>query len=391
MKKKIPYQLKIVISTIVFTIVVLFLCWLSYSLYTPKYEQRLAYVQETRTQRSSINSTYEAISKATQDQIATRTMEVELTEVKNTEIAYEYLSQTQTAFPTNTATATQTATPTSTPTPTPQPEMNLCPGKVVNRGDVKVYDYPNLAMVNETDYVEPKQEISIIGRLQDDPWVLVLIDGQESWMLSSTIDLDQNCKPDVYDLSYLLGEAETNRTVLIDDTFSSNQYDWIDLAGNSVFPSTDNLGNDQIQAETYGAENIFSQKVSSASISDFRLITSFSCYGYDVNQAYVGVAFGVNGSNLLSVGLTSTCQLRVEKNDQILFEKNLDNSICSTSNYYMQVERSESGELSITINASQPFYITLPPEISAGIEGQIGYEVRSSNAYFDFLVLTTAR
>ena len=396
MLKKVSYTSRITLVTIAFTFLIVIVCTILYSIYSIDYNQKLGYSNQTKTIEVGISQTSEANAFATKEMVASITREMQLTNSKSTELALEYIYQTQTAKPTitptftNTPSPTQTITASSTPSFTPLPEISLCSGQVLNQKDIKVYIYPGQSMIDENIKLAAHEKINVIGRIQDGPWIKVNINGEERWMLSSTVEINPTCTTNVFDLSFLLGEADINRYVLIDDTFATNKYNWIDLDGTSVFPATDNYGNDQIIIDTYLDEIVYSKDTSMDNTEEFHLITSFARYGYNKEKALVGVKLGINGSNPYSVNLTSTCQLRVIANEEVVFKKNLDLSVCSSVHNYWIIDKSENGELTIQLNSADLITVLLPIE-NQDIDGNVGFEVSSSKVYFDYIVITTMK
>ena len=353
---KISYKSRIVIFTILFTLVLASSCLVAYSIYTPKYQQQL-----------------------------------------------DYKNQTQTAIPTSTATVTQTLTPTLTPTPTltntaiptpsftPPPEVVSCLGNVLNGEDIYTYVYPSSVMVDKSLVLMRNQEVSVIGRLQDGPWIKVKINGNERWMNSSDVEINSACIANTFDLSFLLGEAESNRMVVMDETFSTNKYGWVDSKGENIYPIIGNSGNDQIKIDTTSNNYIYSKTVNLENLDDFRLITSFTRYGHNKEKASVGILFGINGKNHYLVTLSSTCQIQLEGNGNIIYQKQLTPTVCSDVDNYWVIDKLENGEISITINESDPITVILPSEYNNNLMGNIGYEVRSSQVFFEYIVLTTSK
>jgi len=359
-------------------------------------------VNQTKTKDSGIQQTNEAYFNATQYVIATGTQKVKLTEARSTELAIEFWSLTQTAIPTSTPTTTQTTTPTLTHTPTitssatttstftPPPEGVTCLGTVANRDDLNVYSVPSSVMIDNSLSLEKKQEVIVIGRLQDGPWIKVNINGNERWMNSSDVEINQTCTPSIFDLSYLLGEAGLSRLVLIDDTFSTNKYSWVDFNGENIYPTTTNAGNDTISIDTTSSIYVYSKVTNLDFLDNYRLITSFTRYGNDKENASIGIIFGINGDNPYTVALSSTCQVRIEGESNI-YKKQLSSSVCSSVDNYLVIDKAVNGELSISINGSDPIIVILPPEYNTSLNGNIGFEITSSKAFFDYIVLTTSR
>ena len=310
----------------------------------------------------------------------------------------EAYAQTLTAQPTITPTPSQTPSPTSTPTDTPAPPKNICLAKIADTKRLMLA-VPGGGVREGSKNLSKGSEVEIIGRVQDLGWYQVQYQGDVGWLRSDFVAFDgSDCKPTIYDLSYLLGVLGDHYRPLLDDTFMGNENNWVDDDGQPVFSEETDYRESQLAVRAANETRIISSNTQKlASLTDFGLITSLSREN-STTKSYVGIQFRKNDEAFYALrmfGVNDGCLIKIIEmpNEKTIFERVMltGENICGDDFSDYLVMYLNGYDLEFRVNDSEFLNVTLSDPDGNFTSGTIALEVSNANAAFDFLVLTIPR
>lgn len=357
-------------------------CVLAISMYLPSYTNKKAAIDAQKTQDNS--------SRQTQEAIKTNTA-VAVMAAKSTSQA-----ETQTAMPTITLTPTLTLTPVPTYSPTVPPtatfaqDFTVCKA-TISGTDRYMYIVPGGGKKLNSQLIPARESVDILARLEDRGWYKAKYKDVEGWLRSDFIVLANNCSPLVFDLSYLLGKLSSGDQLVLDDTFATNFNNWIDQTGKPVFPTQTNYGEMQLSLNANQIQIVSINDPKLSDLTAFNLVTSFSRRGTFPDSDFIGVRFRNSGNNYYSVRISSNCLLRVYETDKLIFEKNLELSVCNVSNYYLDISVDDNYILSLKLNDADQVSVKLQDPNGIYSSGGLALEAQGSQVSFDYLVVTTPK
>lgn len=328
--------------------------------------------------------------------LATRTKSVSYTqeaEVKMTETSLYHLSETNVAITkTQAALPTSTSIPTSTATSTPPPIVTPCQAQVTaNLATLSLY--PGAYNGNDLT-VTNGNIVNVIGRVKDGGWYLVQhLDGKMMWARSDTIQFsDSGCTLPQQSLAYLLGLINNNSKIVVDETFSGNEYFWnIDGESQSPLITSYNDAYLQINSRNAYAKFLNSDRAILPNEELFTLLMNFERLNVSTDS-YVGVRFRSNKINYYELRILPTCALEIYKNEKLLFSQNVltgRNNCKDELADTLLMQLKPENTLSVSVNGSIPVDIALGEMEMTFPEGIFEISAFRSIVNFYYLVITT--
>lgn len=305
-------------------------------------------------------------------------------------LSTESAMQTQVAVPTNTPLPTSTEQPTLTPVPTNPPPQTICNAQVAGTSRA-MYPVPGQGRTYFNKLVEAGTNVKILGRIGDNNWYKVDVNGEQGWMKSDTLKLSNACRPTVYDLHYLSNWLSPDENLILDDTFSSNANVWIDTATQGIVLA-DTIGNESVLSIQADKERIVTTTNPRASdISAFKLYTSFSIE-YAIDESYFGIRFRDSGSDYFQIKFTpSTCKLEIYATNALVYPPNLDSKTCIGRYYDVELALTPDYKLSVQINGFEPITVNLQDPDGRYGHGKIDFVVNKLNVYLNYVVITSPK
>jgi hypothetical protein len=201
-----------------------------------------------------------------------------------------------------------------------------------------------------------------------------------------------DCRPAIYDLSYLLGMV-AGQTVVADDTFIGNENGWTNNLGEPLSPQLNASGDAQIVLTTNTVEVLRPSNPRLRDLPAFALATSFSRVNF-VSDSYVGVRFRSNDLTAYEVRVLRNCEIGVYATNGLVFSRPVDpgeNTCTDDLEDWLMISFTTDYVLTIHFNDADPFEVRL--EDPAGLYSGGGLElvVGNARAIFSYVVVTTPR
>jgi hypothetical protein len=141
------------------------------------------------------------------------------------------MTATQSWVSTSTFLAKNPLTSTPTPSATPiRPTSTPISCLAVVAAQTSIYPFPAQGMRSDSLVINVGDQITVIGKLRDEPWWRVYYPGTSTpgWIEDGKLDTADTCS-DVaeIDLSFLIADRDAYK-IIVQDTFNSFDYDWRD-------------------------------------------------------------------------------------------------------------------------------------------------------------------
>jgi hypothetical protein len=204
---------------------------------------------------------------------------------KNTIIALTNPPPTFTATPSFTSTPLPTLTSTRIPTSTPIP----CRSKSTSAG--VIYLMPSKGKTFGSQKI-PNVDVPLYFHLENENWWLTSAQSDDGHTISGWINSDNLVNPDdcldlkTVKLDQILAFSDKN--VLLDETFSSFEHNWLTTAGK--LSELTNGYNPKLFIRSGKEEQVFSRLDDLILTRPFTLISSFDRNNFN-NSSYVGIKF----------------------------------------------------------------------------------------------------
>lgn len=329
--------------------------------------------------------------------LATRTKIVSLTDAANivlSETAQAAVMQTQAAMTqTQAAIPTNTSTPTNTPLPTPQPASNIC-SATLTRDKVDVFTLPGGSILKDSVRLDINSPVSVLGRVKDEGWYFVQTLESKRWVRSDYIKLDDpDCSLVEFSLAYLLGYLDNGAKIVVDETFSGNEYFW-NVNDDPQFPLLTDYREAYLSLEDRnGTQKILSSPKSIVNANTpFTLIVSFDRLNIS-SDSYPAIRFRSNGLNYYEVRILPNCEVSVYKTDLLLLTQKAvtDENGCGADGISdsLRLDLNADNTLAVTVNDSTAIDINLGEADVNQTEGKIELVAFRSVISLYYLVVVT--
>jgi hypothetical protein len=293
------------------------------------------------------------------------------------------------SFSTFTPTFSQTLEPTSIPIPTETARFENtydpsvpCNGHTENNNS-RIFNFPSEAARYEL--IPSSTSVKVIGQIQDRTWYKVETMLLSGWMRSTEIVLD-NCFPNTYKISFLLGFDPKQENLLMEETFSNGWQDWKSSDSGKVTFNTTADGENRLTLNGADGLTLVESKLL-PDISEFQLTTSFQRLFISLD-GYIGIRLVNESGQFYDIQVSSTCEVTLFNPSGELVSRVLSSTSCSMNNReYWIITLDSSDVMTVAINDSEP----IPISISNFRDFQIQLEAKEARADFDFLVITSPR
>lgn len=315
------------------------------------------------------------------------------------------ISQTQSAatstslsvFATESAIQTLTALPTITPLPSPTlvptsaPQVANCDAEVQGTSRA-AYPVPGQGHTSFNQIIEAGTIVNVVGRLGDNGWYKVEIDGKSGWMKSNSLRLLNSCRPTIFDLHYLAGWLNSDETLILDDTFSSNANIWLDnISQENLLINTTSQGESILNVQSDSERIITTSNPLTSNISAFKLYTSVTADKVN-DQSYFGFRFRDTGSEYIQLTfLPASCKINIYSTKKLVYSNNLDPKTCVDRYYDIYLYMSSEYKLEIQINGFDPISINLQDPDGKYTNGNIGLVANKVDLAFNYIVITSPK
>ncbi len=352
-------------------------------------------------QRSNLTKTavqqiaYEEATVAAQQ---TREEADRVAQVEAVAATEESMVMTQTAAPTPTYTPTMTPTPTETltltmtPTFTPVPVASNCAATITG-GQKFVYQYPGGVETIQTRTLANNTAVNVVATIADKAWYQIIDrDGNEGWVRNDFLSLtDLACQPTVVQVSYALGmhseDANAPTTVIIDETFISNTYQWI-IDGLNIPPQREGYGEQFLPIDSYEGEFVMTSGVAELTQSGpMQLLMAFDRLNAN-GSAEVGLRIRNTGDDYIRVAIDPDCTVFLYQTNDLVFQRDVaaGDNVCRSDDIpdILKVSLDEDMVMTVQINDSREYAVLLRDPSGKYSQGTIsidGKDVRVNLLY----------
>jgi len=379
------------ILAVLIAVVLLVATGLAGSLY---YTGKYLHVKQSQIRESTRVALYQTQTQAAITPSSTSTLTPTYTPTSTfTSTLTPTQTNTITLTPTFTLTPSETPSPTFTLTPTIAPEFVLCDAIVVGT-DRALYPIPSLGHRFFNEMLELDTELRVYGKLADWGWYKVDVNGDHGWMRTDHVFITGpgSCKPNAYDLHFLLDQIQPDDELILEDTFAKNTNIWINSVGEHMHVDAGAQREAQLEIMSTGEDTISTTNPKIDNISNFRLLTSFTLKTPIYDDAVVGIRFRDNGMNYYQVDLSfGNCQLVIKETEKEIFSVDLNQNTCLNRQYDLLLSVNDANDLVVQINGFDPISINLPDSTDISSHGRIKIVVFNVNMLVDYLVVTALK
>lgn len=358
------------------SIIVLFIASLGYLVYS-NWETSVHKPLETQVTQVLATRTGFANATATQARIYA---EITATAVQ----AVQYIQQTNTQI---SSYITATARPTITPTP-----GQSCQAQV-NNEYAYLYADPGVNPNPESRTKVPlKQEVQIVGRIDDPEWLFIDWVGVRGFMQSVNLKRENyECEPQLFDLHYMAGYLDDpDWRLMLEDSFASNSYIW--YTGDNEQLTTDASNSEaQLELTSYNyQQEVWTEKLANKQFNAFEVI-----FNADVERAnidgYLGLKFFISDEGFHEIRFNPySCIYSVHDGESEVFNGKVDLSLCRGETIFqVRFKIDEAKNLLVTINGETQGPTKLPSLEAKS--GPIRLTVSDLKVAYNYLVVTAPK
>lgn len=276
--------------------------------------------------------------------------------------------------------------------PTPTPEVNIC--QAITKEDTSIIfsNVPGILYKNIGGKELPANSIvSVDGALEEKSWVHVTANDQSGFVRREDIVFsDSGCEPTISDIHYLAGWLNPGEKVIVDDSFSSNEYTWINTADNTQIANNVNKNESTLFVESGKIATVFSTKsLSEADVASFRLYTYIKSVNHS-NKGYFGFRFAVNEAGYYELRLSpNDCIYTIydSVSDSIIHKGPTKSGTCSYDLYSIDFSVTTKGELTFNINGEQYGPTKLANLENRDLHGGISLSVVGVEVDYNYIVV----
>ena len=293
--------------------------------------------------------------------------------------------------PIPTITISSTTNPQIIGSPSPTVSLSNCKATVLDMAFV--FDVPSYGGISRA-FLGMGTQVDVIAKLDDGGWYPISWNGEYGWVLSETLQLDKEC-PVSDTLVHLLSLVNTKsfvndkQNIVVEDTFATNKYLWLDNNGSpSLIVSDNSTGESRLVfSENSGYRKITSSVITE--IADPAIAVSMERRN-DFDNGYIGFFFENTVYDNFEIRILNDCAIQVFENMNLLVK--VDNTggagSCSdqTSDYFeLRVIRDQ---LDLRINGQNVNTINLSKDYG---KGSLSFVTENADISFNFIVISTPR
>lgn len=335
-------------------------------------------------------------------------LQATVTKVLATKTGYSYATATQSAeYAQMTATVqqamryeqqTQTQVSwaiTATAIPTPTPTQALFCQAQISAENAFLYSDPGINPNSDSRIRLPfKQEIQIVGRMEDTEWLFIDFEGTRGFTQNSNLNkTTPDCEPQLLDIHYMANYLDDpDWRLILEDSFATNTYLWYALDGTQF---TNNISEPEsmLEVSSYGTQQELSTpKISNKKFEAFEVI--FNAKVIRANTSgYFGVKFFKTQDEYNEIRFNPyTCQYSVYEGDAELFTGNVDQSLCRLDTIFqVKIKVDEYKRLLITINGETQGPTELVNVTNKEMSGPMSLIVNDLQVFYNYLVVTSPK
>lgn len=307
----------------------------------------------------------------------------------------EVFAQETSAFSTNVALTSNyvASLPTETPTSTPTNLPSDCKASVIS--DAPIFLSPGGGWKIGSKVLRDDQ-VTILGRLEDDEWYPVKSHAGEGWVQRIYLQFDEKC-PQADNISHFIPLINPKSLIkfdqipVVDDTFSGNFYGWKDDAGVLYERKLErSFGNDyHLYVRAYPKKRgIYSDYL--LGLANPKIAVSLKRENGD-DSSYVGIAFESlteSGSNFEVHILGGNCTIKVYENDiDVATQLVQGKTDCNDDVNYIEISV-DRAVLFVSVNGQGPYKISLSKDYGIG---NLNFVADRTVVNMGFVVVTTPK
>jgi hypothetical protein len=213
---------------------------------------------------------------------------------------------------------------------------------------------------------------------------------------SDSFEFIKGCEVPIYELSTLLGMQQEAVSLVVDETFATNQNNWTRSDGEQITLETSTFGESRMVIDARD-ELVFvsSDNPQFSNLQVFDLQTTFTRQNLEASS-FVGLRFRGDGENYYELRILRDCSLEIYTvsnlgEHEVVFRHSVDspgNSCSDGVQDYLILSLNASNELLITLNDAEPVRAALADPDGIFIGGEIELVANKVNVAFDFLAIT---
>lgn len=299
-------------------------------------------------------------------------------------IRYEQQTQTQVSW-----VITATAIPTPTPT-----QAQFCSAKVATEYAL-LYSDPGVNP-NPEAWVRlaMKQDVQIIGRMEDTEWLFIDSEGTKGFTQVSNLKKSgSDCEPQLLGIHYMANYLDDpDWRLVLEDSFMNNTYLWYAMDGTQFINDTSEPES-YLEVSSYGARKEFwTDKLRDKRFEAFEVIFNAKVVRGSAN-GFFGVKFFIADNAYNEIRFNPyTCVYNVYEGDTELFAGNVDQSLCRLDTVYqVRIKVDEYKRIRITVNGETQGPTEIVNVTNKEMSGPLSFIVNDLQVFYNYLVVTSPK
>ncbi len=280
-----------------------------------------------------------------------------------------------------------------TPTPTILTSNSNCTATNIG-GQKLVYQYPGGVETVQTRTLTNKAAVNVVATIADKAWYRIVDpDGNEGWVRNDFLSFtDLACQPTVMEVSYALGmhseDVNAPTTVIADETFISNTYQW-NINGLILPLDRADYGEQFVVIDAYGGEAVMvshaTELIQSGPMQFIMAFDRFNASG----SSEVGLRLRSTGDDYIRVAINAECTLFVYQTNELVYQRDFEAGAndCSSDNIpdVLKISLDEDMVMTVQINDSDDMPVLLTDPSGKYSQGTISVDAKDARVSLFYL------